>query len=163
LPSIEVDFDEFGAYSQYNYELFFHAPLYIATRLSRNGKYAEAMQWFHYIFDPTTNEAPDPAHPNARYWKVAPFRTQPSESLEQYLRKLQTGTDEEKRAITQKIEEWRDNPFKPHVIARGRPIAYMKNVVIKYIENLISWGDDLFRRDTIESINEATQIYIIAA
>ena len=34
---------------------------------------------------------------------------------------------------------------------------------MKYVENLLAWGDDLFRRDTIESINEATQIYIIAA
>ncbi len=62
LPSIyEVDFDEYGAYSMYNWELFFHAPLFIATRLSKNGKYAEAMKWFHYIFNPTTN-LPDSVH-----------------------------------------------------------------------------------------------------
>jgi hypothetical protein len=35
-------------------------------------------------------------------------------------------------------------------------------VVLKYLENLISWGDQLFRRDTIESINEATQLYVLA-
>ena len=39
----------------------------------------------------------------------------------------------------------------------------MKTVVMKYIDNLIAWGDQLFRRDTIESINEATQLYILAA
>src|SRR5690606_27706532 len=32
-----------------------------------------------------------------------------------------------------------------------------------YIDNLLAWGDSLFRQDTIESINEATQRYILAA
>ncbi len=44
-----------------------------------------------------------------------------------------------------------------------RPVAYQKAVVMKYIENLTAWGDQLFRRDTIESITEATQLYILAA
>jgi len=55
------------------------------------------------------------------------------------------------------------NPFKPHVVARLRTVAYMKMVVMKYIDNLIAWGDQLFSHDTIESINEATQLYILAA
>ena len=50
----------------------------------------------------------------------------------------------------------------PHVIARSRPSAYMKWVVMKYIDNLIGWGDSLFRQDTIESINQATQLYVLA-
>ena len=54
-----ICFDTYGANSLYNWELFFHAPLYIATRLSKNGKYKEAMKWFHYSFDPTTSEKPD--------------------------------------------------------------------------------------------------------
>jgi hypothetical protein len=32
-----------------------------------------------------------------------------------------------------------------------------------YLDNLIAWGDSLFRQDTIETINEATQIYVLAA
>ncbi|NLA50091.1 MAG: hypothetical protein GX876_11600, partial [Bacteroidales bacterium] len=38
-----ICFDVFGANSLYNWELFFHIPLYIATRLSKNGRYEEAM------------------------------------------------------------------------------------------------------------------------
>jgi hypothetical protein len=34
---------------------------------------------------------------------------------------------------------------------------------MKYLDNLIAWGDSLFRQDTIESLNEATQRYILAA
>ena len=41
--------------------------------------------------------------------------------------------------------------------------AYQKAVVMKYLDNLISWGDHLFRMDSIESINEATLFYIEAA
>jgi hypothetical protein len=33
---------------------------------------------------------------------------------------------------------------------------------MKYLDNLIAWGDQLFRRDTIESINEAPQLYVLA-
>ena len=43
---------------------------------------------------------------------------------------------------------WRNDPFKPHLIARLRTTAYQKTVVMKYIDNLIAWGDQLFRRDT---------------
>ena len=33
---------------------------------------------------------------------------------------------------------------------------------MKYLDNLIARGDSLFRQDTIEAINEATQLYILA-
>ena len=61
------------------------------------------------------------------------------------------------------VNEWRNNPFMPHVVARSRPASYMKWVVMKYIEILIAWGDYLFRQDTMETINEATQLYVLAA
>ena len=32
-----------------------------------------------------------------------------------------------------------------------------------YLDNLIAWGDALFRQDTGETINEATQLYVLAA
>ena len=34
---------------------------------------------------------------------------------------------------------------------------------MKYLDNLIAWGDQLFRQDTMETINEATQLYVLAA
>jgi hypothetical protein len=62
-PSLEVNFhkkeldlSEGGAYSVYNWELFFHAPLAIAVHLSKNQRFAEAQRWFHFIFDPTSND-----------------------------------------------------------------------------------------------------------
>ncbi len=61
------------------------------------------------------------------------------------------------------VTAWRDHPFDPHLIARTRLAAYQKNVVMKYVDNLIAWGDRLFRQESIESLNDATQLYVLAS
>lgn len=162
-PQEDIDFHARGAYSQYNWELFFHAPFLIATRLSKNQRYEQAQKWFHTIFDPTTSST-DPVP--ARYWRVKPFYDAGKGSSVQALIKLladKSDTSQDKWDLEAQVAEWRINPFMPHAIARWRPRAYQLAVVMKYLDNLIAWGDQLFRRDTIESINEATQIYILAA
>ncbi len=156
-PYEDVDFELDGAYSLYNWEIFFHTPLMVADSLSKNQKFAEAQKWFHYIFDPTdtsTLEVPQ------KYWKLGPFLEASDEEAATTLEELLT---KEKEELEKQVNEWKDNPFRPHFIARMRIIAYQKTVVMKYIDNLIAWGDQLFRRDTIESINEAVQLYILAA
>ena len=162
-PRFNVDFDVDGAYAQYNWELFCHLPLFIATRLTQDQRHEEAMRWFHYIFNPMT----DDKHPAPqRYWNFKPFRDQGvPERIQDLLWTLQdpTAAKEKKEEVVAAINDWREHPFQPHRIARGRPGAYMKTVVMKYLDNLIAWGDKLFSRDTIESINEATQLYILAA
>jgi Tc toxin complex TcA C-terminal TcB-binding domain len=162
-PRFNVDFDLSSAYGKYNWELFFHIPLFIATRLMQDQRHEEAMLWFHYIFDPTSYSlAPVPQ----RYWNFKPFRDiGVPERIQDLLWTLQdpNANEEKKEEVTADIDDWRDHPFQPHRTARGRPGAYMKSVVMKYLDNLIAWGDKLFRRDTIESINEATQLYILAA
>ena len=45
------------------------------------------------------------------------------------------------------------------MIARMRIVAYKKSVVMMYLDNLMEWGDDLFRQETLESLNEAAQLY----
>ncbi len=55
-----------------------------------------------------------------------------------------------------------NDPFDPHAIARLRRIAYRRTTVMAYIDNLIDWGDRLFRQYTRESINEARMHYILA-
>ncbi|HXU18677.1 MAG TPA: hypothetical protein VN708_26450 [Terriglobales bacterium] len=160
-PLERVDF-EGGAYSVYNWELFFHAPLLIATRLSQERKFQEAQNWFHLIFNPTTNDAGDAPQ---RYWITRPFfeNSNPEkEHIVAVLRALHSSDSSEREKVKSQIEQWRDNPFKPHLIARLRITAYQKTVVMKYIDNLVQWGDALFRRDTIESINEATQLFVLA-
>jgi peptidoglycan hydrolase-like protein with peptidoglycan-binding domain len=151
-----VDFSEHGAYAIYNWELFFHIPLMIATKLSQNQRFEEAMRWFHYIFDPTNVEALGTPQ---RFWITRPFFEQ---NEEQYRKQRIEKLLEEISSNLDQVRAWKNDPFNPHLIARYRPVAYQKNVVMKYIDNLIAWGDQLFRRDTMESINEAVMLYVLA-
>lgn len=162
-PVEDVDFTHGGAYSIYNWELFFHLPLLIATRLMQNQRFEEAQRWFHFIFDPTDSSDPDTPR---RFWRTKPFYEASqtdvmNERIDRIIKMLADGVVDPE--LQGQIDEWRRNPFKPHAIARLRTTAYQKNVVMRYLDNLIAWGDQLFRRDTIESINEATQLYILAA
>ena len=139
-------------YALYNWELFFHTPVMLADALSKAQQYEEAMNWYHYVFNPFDTGADD-----QRFWKFTPFKKTNSQGI---LDSIFTNLEPNKS--NQAINEWRDNPFMPHLVARSRPVAYMKWVVMKYIDNLIAWGDYLFRQDTIETINEATQLYVLA-
>lgn len=160
-PSEMVDFDYGGAYSVYNWELFFHIPLTIACRLSENNKYEEAMRWFHFIFNPMAY-VKNSASPEG-YWTTKPFyentraKKQNSDKADR-IESLLDGlglNDPQLRA-------WRNNPFSPHLVARYRTSAYQKTVVTKYIANMIAWADMLFKEETMESINEATLLYVLA-
>ncbi|HVG22227.1 MAG TPA: neuraminidase-like domain-containing protein [Blastocatellia bacterium] len=157
LPAHNVDFDFTGAYSLYNWEIFFHAPLLLATRLSQNQRFEESMRWFQFIFDPTAATPDEPAP--QRFWNVLPLRNAQPLRLDDMLKALNAGNS----AMIAQWEDLQAHPFQPHRIARMRHIAYQKTVVMKYIDNLIAWGDQLFRRDTIETINQATQLYVMAA
>ncbi|TET67941.1 MAG: hypothetical protein E3J56_12115 [Candidatus Aminicenantes bacterium] len=169
-PQEVVDFDPDGSYSLYNWELFFHAPLMIATQLSKNQQFEEAMQWFHYIFHPMDTSS----HPVPRkYWITKPFfERQEQDYIKQRIDNIlgmlssDPTVPEEvawKEELVRQVRDWRESPFDPHMIAQTRTVAYQKTVIMKYIDTLIAWGDQLFRRDSMESINEATQLYILAA
>ncbi|MBT2233166.1 hemopexin repeat-containing protein [Nonomuraea sp. NEAU-A123] len=60
------------------------------------------------------------------------------------------------------ITAYMDDPFDPHAIAELRPAAYRRAVVMAYIDNLLDWGDLLFRQYTAESVDEARMLYIFA-
>jgi hypothetical protein len=160
-PVKEIDFASDGAYAVYNWEVFYHAPLAIAAHLSKNQRFEDAQGWLHYIFDPT--DASDEPTPE-RFWKVKPFQYKEINLIEKVLSSLLPGVDPELRKKTENcIKEWAQRPFRPHLVARFRQTPYMFKAVMAYLDNLIAWGDSLFRQDTRESINEAMQIYVLAA
>jgi receptor-binding and translocation channel-forming TcA subunit of Tc toxin len=158
----EIDVSNDGPYANYNWELLFHLPLAIAVHLSKNQRFAEARRWFHYIFDPTSTDG--------QFWKFLAFRKADVHRIENLLVLLSKPdkecTDDETRQKAEVLSGYDgilNDPFKPHVVARTRTLAYEYNVVMKYLDNLIAWGDSLFMQDTMESINEATLLYVLAA
>ncbi|MEZ4429002.1 MAG: neuraminidase-like domain-containing protein [Nannocystaceae bacterium] len=169
FPPEAIDFTLGSAYSVYNWELFYHAPMYIADQLMANRQFAEAQRWLHYIFDPTRKPTFLEGLSCKHFWRIKPLREAASlASIDELLETLgyhglSPTKLAEKQALLDEIEDWRDNPFMPHRVARMRPIAYMRATFMKYLDNLIAWGDDLFRQDTIETNNEATQLYLLAA
>ena len=174
-PNEVVDFSPAGAYAGYNWELFFHAPLLIANALSRNQRFEEARDWYHFIFNPIGVESAIPGGSTmSKYWITKPFyeTTDPAylqQRIENIMQMLAGDTSvpgyssDAKKALEDQVHDWRTNPSEPHRIANYRTVAYQKTVVMNYLDNLLAWGDNLFRQDSMESINEATQLYILAA
>jgi hypothetical protein len=172
IPPGIIETSSGGAYSLYNWELFYHIPVMIAVHLTQNQRFAEAQNWFHLVFDPTfTDASSNPSYP---FWKFLGFR-QPNlvENLVDVLSYTGSGPTmlAEKQALMQSYNAILTTPFDPHAVARTRPLAYMYYVVMKYLDNLIGWGDSLFGggkpadviQPTIETINEATLCYVLAA
>lgn len=148
-PTDRLDFD--GAYGEYFWEIFFHGPFLVAEGLRAARRFAEARAWYQYVFDPTARPDASDLHPNDRYWRFLPFRELTPEKLADIL------------TNPRQIAAYNDDPFDPDAIARLRPTAYAKAVVMRYIDNLLDWGDLLFAQDTAESITSATNVYVMAA
>ncbi|MCC6874872.1 MAG: hypothetical protein IT378_11255, partial [Sandaracinaceae bacterium] len=176
VPADDLDFSTAGAYAQYNWELFFHAPFLIACRLHEAGRFEEALKWLRVIFDPyrpaQAGESADEA--TRSYWRFRPFReefasgTSAPRNIQQLLAVLTASASNpaalgDARDLLQQILDWRRNPFDPHAIARTRIVTYMASVVMKFLEVLLDWGDELFAQDTLESVGEAAELFFLAA
>lgn len=156
-PVESISFDRTNPFGVYNWELFFHAPFAIAEALRQNRRFEEARRWYHFVFNPIDKGE----QTLASVWRFGPF-------YREHKRILNGDTPDLMDEATNpdfpgQVEEWEQNPFNPHAVARLRTVAYMRAIYMAYLENLMDWGDDLFRRDTMESINEAAQLYVLAA
>ncbi|HYC33232.1 MAG TPA: hypothetical protein VEB59_13160, partial [Gemmatimonadales bacterium] len=153
-----------GAMGVYLREIFFHVPALIANYFNSQGEFEQAQRWYHVIFDPTAAETiAVPAGASAdekarreldRVWRYREFRGLDAASLRAQL------TD------AGAIDAYRRDPFNPHAIARLRLSAYQKSIVMKYVDNLLDWGDQLFAQAfsqlNPELLREATQKYVLA-
>jgi hypothetical protein len=140
-------------YALYHWEIGFHAITLLVDRLLVAGQFDVALQTMHRVLNPFA--AGTPADP---VWRFAPFgATDPRNDLEKLFLGLKPNTPDPK------ITEWRNNPFQPHVVARGRPGAYMRWVAMTYIRIWIAYGDYYFRQGTLETLPLAIQCYIVAA
>jgi hypothetical protein len=143
------------AYAIYNWEAAFHAPMLLVDRLVKAQQFDQALKMCQHLLSPFAAGSPND---DKRFWQFPPFKEINAENVLQNLfLALQPGEP------NSQINEWRNKPFQPHVVARSRPAAYMMWVAMTYINILIEWGDYLFRQDTRETINQATQLYVLAA
>jgi hypothetical protein len=166
-PIERFDFDFGSTFGVYNWEVFFHLPMLIAGKLSADQRFAEAQQWFHTIFDPIEVVDLPGETAASKFWRIRPFVEQAAAlSKNQFLIMLGIGaTKAEKEAAIERFEQqvvaWQQHPFDPHAIARIRPGVYQRNLLMRYLDNLIEWADHLFRRDSAESLHEATLLYML--
>lgn len=136
--------DAFGCYFR---ELFLFVPWLIAERLDANGLCEDARRFYEYIFKPSD------AGGGGDYWRSVWLANAVSE----------TALGELERPDPAALARYREDPFDAGAIADLRPVAYQRAIVTAYIRNLIDWGDDEFRINTRESINQAAQMYRFAA
>lgn len=140
-----------NSFGNYFYELFFHIPMRIADHLNAMGKYKEANYWYGFIYNPTAikDKFEQLAFPQDVNWRFTAFRNLSIQKLSEIYSNPET------------IEMYRRFPGNPHAIARMRVGAYPKHVVMKYLDNLLDWADNLFEQFTPESTSEARHLYSV--
>ena len=138
--TLPVDFN--GANGSYFWELFFHVPHLAARRLHQSFDYAGAEQWLHCLFNPQVRVAPLFPAPEDVHW--LPYWTS---------RPLAFADDPMQDVV---------GPRDPHVIATGAPSHYRKAIFTLYLDNLIAWGDSLYRQVTRDALTEAKLLYVRA-
>ena len=155
-----------GAYSEYNWETFYHVPMLIASLLLQNQKFADALTWLEYIFNPT--DASGGATPQ-RYWQFAPFNAMhaPDWTSEQIQNLLATLTADTQQGISDSdmataIQNWMNDPYDPHAVAGVRVAAYGKATVMRFLDTIIAWGDWYYSQYTAEMVSYAEQLYVLA-
>jgi len=140
-----LDFD--GPMGNYYCELYVHAPWLIGRSLRANGQYDDAIWWFRRIYDSTASASPHDARPTDRVWRYIGFRDLTVPDLQAMLTN---------RAA---IAAYDNDPFEPHAIARLRPTAYQRAIVMDTAKTHLDHADDLFRTFTMESVTEAGMLY----
>lgn len=158
----EFSFAAESPYGLYNLEFFYHSVMFVAEQLRTNGQYEKAQEFLHFVYRPFTSEPVDPARPRARYWVTKPFRQNQSPEDEDIRSIIRDGAYSGVNPYTI-VEE---NPFDAHKVAEVRKTAYQRFTVMRYLDNLIAWGDSKYREGTglgiRESVYEATAIYMLA-
>ena len=100
-----------------------------------------------------------------RFWIPKPLHNLTSaQILAQQINNLLQAVNQGDPAAIAQVENWRNNPFNPFLLADLRSgVPYMKSTVMSYLDNLIAWGDNLFSSESREALSEATLLYVIAS
>lgn len=126
-----------GCNGLYFWEMFFHTPDLVGSRLTAEGRYREAQDWYSYIFDPLAREiAPGPeVIPAPAYWRCRPLGNEIDPSYEA------------------------DAPTDPDAIGYSAPVHLKMALFLRYVDNLVAWGDSQYRRLDYDSMVAARLNY----
>jgi hypothetical protein len=164
-PKEEMEFDRNSAYADINWELAFHAPHMIASKLMEEDtveSFDAAETWLRYVFDPrgSSNE-PAPT----RYWNTKPFYLRTAADYgQQVVASIMDSLAHDPNGAVQTeladaVLEWRRSPFKPYLVARSRTVAFQQAIVHLTAKLFIGRGDAYFRRDQLEDLVMASLDY----
>ncbi|MFJ2363009.1 neuraminidase-like domain-containing protein [Pseudomonas sp. NPDC087697] len=127
-----------GANGLFFWELFFHLPHLVASRLSAENRFLEAQQWLHYLFDPQAPIDAKITPPKPLYWRCRPL-TGPGN----------LGCEAEA-------------PTDPDAIGYSAPRHFQIVAFTEYVKNLMAWGDGYYRQLTRDSLVAARLCYVQA-
>ncbi|KAK1958584.1 hypothetical protein LY78DRAFT_726532 [Colletotrichum sublineola] len=158
----------------YNWEIGLHSVLLAMDRLSATQQFDEALQVARLVFDPTIDvqlqryvAGATGSRKNIENkescWRFPPFQDVARRLNQKRGVNLKLADIDSDKDFNLAIMERRTHGALVHATARGRPEAYMKWIVMKYAEILISAGDMQFSRGTLESLPLAIQRYIEAS
>lgn len=140
--------------------------LLAVDRFNATQQYDNALEVAKLVFDPSVDLELD-ADNNKTYqscWRFPPFQEMARKIARQGEDSFDPlNLDDLSKEIQLAIKERRSYGSLVHAAARGRPVSYMKWIVMKYAEILIAMGDIFFRRASLEDLPIATQRYIEAA
>jgi len=133
-----------GANGLFYWELFFHLPHLIATRLRAEDRFLESQKWLHYLFDPqapevTLDDIPTPQNPKPKYWRCRPLAS----TLGNIGCEVVAPTD-------------------PDAIGYGTPKHFGVVAFLDYVKNLVAWGDWYYRQLTRDALVAAKLCYVQA-
>ncbi|MGF6112411.1 neuraminidase-like domain-containing protein [Pseudomonas frederiksbergensis] len=131
-----------GANGLYFWELSFHLPHLVATRLRTEDRYQEAQDWLHYLFDPRAPagevSVPPEDTDKPAYWRCRPIISDGNLGCETQM------------------------PTDPDAIGYSAPQHLRILVFTEYVKNLIAWGDWYYRQLTRDSLVAAKLCYVQA-
>lgn len=132
-----------GANGLYFWELFFYMPYLVAWRLAQEQQYSDALDWYHYIFDPAARDRDNSSdirkqYPEPDYWSVRPLVETPSSGAQASAVWLTTD---------------------PDALASASPVHYQKAVFMAYVSTLMAAADASYRLLTNDGLSLARLQY----
>jgi WD40 repeat protein/ribosomal protein L7/L12 len=125
------------------------SPTISEFRCGSGGSMAEVKLWDYALSEREIDESYSSLSGD-RFWQYKPFRHTTQKKLFEMITNPQA------------LTAYENDPFDPHALARLRIGAYEKSIVMRYIDNLLDWGDNLFSQDSWESIAQATMLLVEA-